>query len=424
MGKRSSVATTFAAGGILFAVAASWLAVDPRPIDGFEAPKLLLLPAGLSVAAVAALASRLRRPPGPARDFSKAARAAVALFLAAVAGACAAALLSARPAQSLDSLRRIAVFLLAVPLGATEAFDRHRGKILAVFLSGAAVNAVLVLLAAFRIYTPLAVQGEFETAALGALIGNPGHLAIALSLAAVTALGLLVKTGRAARIAGGVLVLLSVAGMLATQTLTGLIAAGAGIVVFAAARSGRRAWPYLLAALVLASSMLLVRPVRWRLGRMAAAVREGDWNRVLTARGAPWLAAVEMIREHPIRGVGPGNFGAEFVPARLAAEARIHRHLVLPGMRTNSFTQAHNDYLDLAAAVGLPCAACLLAALALLLRRLWRRAREEPEAAAQTAILCSGAVAALAWFPFQLPTSALWLLLAAGRGFRVAEEEE
>jgi O-antigen ligase len=424
MQRGSSAAEICAAGGAIFSVAAAWLAIDPRSIDGFYALKSLLVAAGLSLAALGALGSRLRAaparllpPPGPRR-------AALGLLLVGLLGALVCALSSRRPGQSLDALRSAAFLMLALPVGTSGAIARHRGKLLAVFFFGAAANAVLVLLAAFKIYSPVTVEGEFETAALGGLIGNPGHLGIALSLAAVTALAGLSAPGVVLRVGAGALILLCAAGMLATQTLTGLISAAAGIAAFALFRYRRRAWPFLAGAILLASLTLLVAPVRWRLGRMTEAIRQGDWNKALTARGAPWLAAAEMIRQHPLLGIGPGNFGSEFIPARLDAEARFHRHLVLPGMRTNSFSQAHNDYLDIAAAIGIPLSACVAAAFLVLLVGLAKRSPADPEAAVVAAVLSTGAVAALSWFPFQIVTSGLWLLLAAGRGFRLIEAPE
>jgi hypothetical protein len=40
------------------------------------------------------------------------------------------------------------------------------------------------------------------------------------------------------------------------------------------------------------------------------------------------------------------------------------------------------------------------------------------------ALLAAGAVAALTWFPFQRPISAIPLLLLAGRGWRISADGE
>jgi len=216
---------------------------------------------------------------------------------------------------------------------------------------------------------------------------------------------------------------LVVAGMFATESLSSIPVAVSGIGVYgilAGGRSTRRALAGAVAAVFLLAAAY--SPVRHRAIQFFRAVRHGEWNAAFTARAAPWLAAGEMIRAHPLLGIGIGNFGSEYVSARLAAETRTRRQLVLSGMRTNSFAQAHNDYLDLIAGAGIPAGLCTIAAYGLLLARTWRRAHDEPEAAGSAAILAAGAVAAFTWFPFQIVPTALWLLLESGRADRLVRE--
>jgi O-antigen ligase len=168
---------------------------------------------------------------------------------------------------------------------------------------------------------------------------------------------------------------------------------------------------------------LLYPPMRARFAGALRAATHGSWNEAFTARAAPWLAAAEMIRAHPLAGVGIGNFGAEYVPARISAETRHRRRLVLPAMATNSFAQAHNDYLDVLAGTGIPAGACVIAAAAVLVAGVVRRGRHDPEAAASAAILGGGAIAAFAWFPLQIVPTALWILVEAGRSGRRLTEK-
>jgi O-antigen ligase len=130
-----------------------------------------------------------------------------------------------------------------------------------------------------------------------------------------------------------------------------------------------------------------------------------------------------MTRERPLLGFGPGTFGAEYVPHRLAAEIRARRRFVSPLM-TSSYAEAHSDYLQVASDAGVPAAllaigaaGCLLAAAT---ATAWRR--RSPEAIVLAAMLATGAAAALTWFPFQRPITAVPLLLAAGRAWRIAGE--
>src|SRR5258708_5366471 len=94
------------AGFILFwgaavAVLASWLAVDPRSIDAFEAPKTLLGEIGIAAAAAAALWTRLLRPAPFRIARSRESRILLALFGAGLLGATVSSAVSAHPARSL-----------------------------------------------------------------------------------------------------------------------------------------------------------------------------------------------------------------------------------------------------------------------------------------------------------------------------------
>ena len=400
------------------AILSSWFAVDPKSIDSFEAPKLVLVATALAAAAVAAAAGRIRRegfalarPTLPA-----------ALLLAGLAGAAISALPSGR-GQARAALLSAAPLLLALPLGAGLAGPRRRRAMAAVFAGSGALTGLLVVLAAAKVYTPVDVRGYSNRAGLGALVGNAGYAGIALALAAVALAPLAAGKGRG-RAAALAAAAFALAGVLATQSLSAIVVAAAGIASFAYLVGGRRPRVALAGFLALAlAGSAAYAPVRRRATSFLRAARQGEWNAAFTARAAPWLAATEMIGAHPFIGVGAGRFRSEYVPARLAAEVRIRRRLVLAGMPTNSFAQAHNDYLDLLAAVGIPAGACLIAAYALLLAAAWRRARGRPELAASAATLVAGAVAAFTWFPFQIVPAALWLLLQAGSAHRLLRED-
>ena len=58
--------------------------------------------------------------------------------------------------------------------------------------------------------------------------------------------------------------------------------------------------------------------------------------------------------------------------------------------------------------------------LALAVATAWRR--RTPEAIVLAAVLATGAAAALTWFPLQRPITAVPLLLAAGRAWKIAAE--
>ncbi|HQN08807.1 MAG TPA: hypothetical protein PK569_14700, partial [Thermoanaerobaculia bacterium] len=113
-----------------------------------------------------------------------------------------------------------------------------------------------------------------------------------------------------------------------------------------------------------------------------------------------------------------------FVPSRLAAERRLGRPLTTL-TEAGSYAEAHSDVLQLPAEIGLPAAGAFAASLALLLAALLRRARraEGVEAAVLLAVLATGLVAALTWFPLQRAVTAAPLLLAVGRTLRLCSRE-
>jgi tetratricopeptide (TPR) repeat protein len=127
-------------------------------------------------------------------------------------------------------------------------------------------------------------------------------------------------------------------------------------------------------------------------------------------------------------GFGPGTFPAEFVRHRLDAEIAAKRRLTTP-LTTSSYGEAHNDYLQPFAEEGVPAALALLGAAALVVAATARRAArsagaERTEAALLLGLLTAGATAALTWFPFQRPITALPLLFALGRAWRLGAGDD
>jgi O-antigen ligase len=91
---------------------------------------------------------------------------------------------------------------------------------------------------------------------------------------------------------------------------------------------------------------------------------------------------------------------------------------------TSSYSEAHCDYLQAFAEAGIPGGLAALVAAGALLVGVGRKAAAtgsaRSEAAIVLALLIAAAAAALSWFPLQRPISAAPLLLAAGRGWRLA----
>ena len=105
---------------------------------------------------------------------------------------------------------------------------------------------------------------------------------------------------------------------------------------------------------------------------VAVAGRRGPLpGRSLQVRWEYWVGAARMVRESPLRGAGPGNFGYSYLKYRLDAAAE-------------STKSAHNVLLDAACSYGLPAAALYLGLLVWMVLAVTRPAAgPEPPTAGQ-----------------------------------------
>ena len=418
-----------AAAALAAVLAGTALIVDPEAAAAFDAPKRLIALAGTAFAAAAAFA--FSRPgvgaaPGLRVAGPLARRAALALAGMALVLALVAALASPRRAVSLDALRPLALFALLLPLGASRAVEQGKGWLVGAFLGATAVNSVVSILQSRGRFQPFLLEtygGRQET---GAYAGNVGYLAITVALAGVLALGLLLTSRRpVARLAAAGALVLFAAALVVNQNFTALTStlAGAGALLAVLYRR-RAALPMAAAVLAAAIAVAGYPPLRHRAREAAAAARTGNWDALVSFRGGPWAAAVEMTRERPLTGYGPGAFAAEYVPHRLAAEIRARRRFVVP-LLTSSYAEAHCDYLQVFADAGVPAGLAVLGAVGCLFAAAgsaaWRR--RTPEAVVLLAVLAAGATSALTWFPLQRPVTAVPILLAVGRAWKISASQ-
>lgn len=407
-------------------IAGTSLAVDLHAAAAFDAPKRAVALIGTALAA--ALAAWLALRPGgspdsrPWRPPSGWRGACLLLVTVAILGALVSALASPRRAVALDAMRTLALLSLLLSLGASRAVARGRAWLAGVFLAVCAINASVSILQGLGKFQPFTLETVASRQETGAFVGNVGYLAIALALGSVLALSIVLASRHAGlRLAAGASLALFAADLLVNRNFTALSSVLAGTAALLVTRLRRRSLVPLLAALAAAGVLVAAYPpVRGRVQAMLQVARAGDWDALLSYRGGPWAAALEMTRERPLLGFGPGTFAAEYVPHRLAAEIRARRRFVSP-LITSSYGETHNDYLQALCDAGVPVALLGVAAVGFLLagaaRTAWRRA--DPEPAVLFALLVTGAVAALTWFPLQRPITAVPLLLIAGRAWRV-----
>ncbi len=424
---QSQIGESIAIVAMAVSIAAAGLLVDPRAEAAFEAPKRLatltaIVAAALAVLMLPRLSAPLQWRSGPIQR-----RVALYLFLGAIGGALIAALTSPRRTMSLEATRVLILFGLLLPLGASRCLLRGRSRaLLVVFLAASAINAVVSILQALGVFEPLAIESIAGRVSSVGFVGNEGYLALLMALAVVASLGVASHAStlsiRAA--AWGALVLFLIA-LALTRDLTGWIALAVGAMPFGHERlvnRRRRAWAA-AAMLALVAGVIAIAGLRGRIAGLVHKAETGKLDSLLSYRPIPWAAAVEMIRERPLLGYGPGTFAAEFVPHRLRAEIFWSRRLVNPQL--NSFyAQAHCEYLQALAEAGIPAGLAADAAFAMLIVGLVRKRGRLPEpirAEAQVilAILLAGSIAALGWSPLQEPALAAPLLLTAGRGWRV-----
>ncbi len=411
----------------------AWL-VDPFAQAGFDAPKRLL---AMIAAAVAGSALLWHADTGVPQDLfrrrdtlapaQRLAWLVLLAALAAMAGLLLATLMAQQPAASASTLRLQLLFALFLPLGASRALDGAGGRrVLTAALLAAAVNAVLSLLQWAGLNLPFATSqpgGRYPT---GALLGNEAYVALscALMAAAGLALGLSASTARR-RWAGWALLALGLVVILANRQRTSLVAVVAAAAVLASLRWRTLRWlPPAGAALALLLSVCAAVPSLRAQTWARVPVNVETWQQLTTYRLGAWAAAVEMIATKPWTGYGPGSYANQSQVQRFAAEIALRQRLPPPPPAT-TFVQAHQEYLQVAAEAGLPTLFAILAALGWLLNGLLRLARDVTaartrlDAQIMLAVIVAGAVAALAWFPLQIPFTTIVLLLACGRAWRL-----
>jgi O-antigen ligase len=136
-------------------------------------------------------------------------------------------------------------------------------------------------------------------------------------------------------------------------------------------------------------------------------------------RELDWWVGWEMFRAHPGTGVGLGNYKLAFVPykAELLATTRGSRYADLEIHRA---AQAHSDYVQIGAELGILGILSLAALLITLPISMWIRIRRNPDEGDRfdLLLLSTGVVGflvhALVSFPAHLPTSSLAMIVMTG----------
>lgn len=396
---------------------------DPMADAAFDAPKRLVAMFA-AAAATAGLVFTLSAP----RTGAWSRNATVIALLASMScvGIVIATALSSAP-NSWATTRAIAVFGLYLLIGAAPVFSAARVKVMRIAALVVALNALISLLQFCGVAFPIPIAqlgGRFAT---GALLGNEGYVALACALTAAAILPILLQAGFSKkRIPVLALFLLCVTVIAINRQLTSALALAVAAIVVVAVRLRMQSAVWwgagLLLCLLISALVPTLREATWeRLPLDAQAYQERS-----TYRLGAWAAALEMVHASPITGHGPGSYALRSQEFRQQAELKMRVRLA-PPPTANAFVIAHQEYLQLAAEAGI--ATCLLAvgALVLLIGGLLSLTRNSDhlEASILLGVISAGAIAALAWFPMQIPLTAVLLLLACGRAWRlIADAQE
>lgn len=90
-----------------------------------------------------------------------------------------------------------------------------------------------------------------------------------------------------------------------------------------------------------------------------------------------WQSALQMIADHPWLGVGPGNFGPQY----------LHRYMLPEAREKKAHLHAHNNLLAVGSEMGLIGLAAYVVLFFYILRHFWRQARAgDPNARALAAL--------------------------------------
>lgn len=298
------------------------------------------------LAALARVATRRDRP----------ARTGLELpFLLLLVWALAMIPLSDAPHEGLRNARR---FYLFVPLwlGATYVVgERRRWAVLAAVALGATVNAV------YSVLVESVMPGDYTHR-----IGMVQHsiitaswlvMAAALLVGAVVLLG----PGRRLRLAAALALAPLLVALALTQSRSAWLGAAAGFGLMTLVARPRLILPLLLAAA--AGVALSPAHLRERLWSVADPAQATNAQRLVL-----WRAGLDLVREHPVTGVGDRNLGP-LTPALV----------VVPGATlTTHVRHLHQNFLMLAAIWGVPgfvFGTWFLLGLGFRLERRWRELR-------------------------------------------------
>lgn len=311
-------------------------------------------------------------------------------------------LIAAVPSITLSRAAELAL-LVVTALLIHDAFSRGESgrRSLRILIAASALPVAALGLFQFAGWLPgmFPVFPEY-TQRMYSVFGNQdlfaGYLAITLPL--WIALGLRRAVPLAAAVAGCALIVPAIA---LSGSRSAWLAAAAGCVVAAVVTRAKpvRSGLLLLIVVVAAAGLAAFLAPEATLDRFGVTFSEDDTG--YHVRRWIWEGAARMIGDHPVAGVGLGNFAYES-PAYLGEAARAHGP-GLPGFNRIPVVHAHSDPLEVLAEGGVTALVLVAAFVLLALRR----------AAPETGVITAYVVFGLLNTTLHSPPHLIVFLLAA-----------
>jgi len=255
--------------------------------------------------------------------------------------------------------------LFAIVLRGRNASDKTSGNFLAVS-NIIIVVCLLHFLIAFLIAVSPGKVGLFFRLLHGkSTFPNPDQLAGFASIGVVVSFGLSLFLSRIkGRIIYFVLFVVLCAGVVVTHSRGAIIACAIAILTLLGRKWG---WRAVAAGLIVLTTLFVCLPS----DTIITLAKAGPAQTLSFARFGIWKSTLGMIADYPVVGVGPGNFGLAFHQYNIP----LPTHAVWYGI---SAKFAHNEYLQVAACLGIPGLALFIWAIVAFYRSLRHSTKRLP----------------------------------------------
>ena len=329
-------------------------------LEKFRTPKDVFSVAAIVILIAIFLLSRRFR----IRFFSRSWEALVGLSVAYVGVH---SLLGERPEVSLAGFVQI-VYFVALLYILIEFLSPNLQRRLWLWIGAAmALNAVLTIVQYYGLFSLMErPTGELLEGRLipAGFIGDVNSGGFLFGLSALILLhGVVAREGTKIRVLSGLLLIINLAGLIYTRTLTALLALGLAFLLWAVfhcwwvlktQESGKRVLVFLGSVAIIAILILglvLTGPgLRYRIQLVWNQVKSGQLEVATAGRYPIYLLTWEMIKERPWLGSGLNTFKEDFFHHRAGTEfGRGLKLLSEPG----SYRETHNEYLQIWDELGL-----------------------------------------------------------------------